>query len=179
MCQHFIQFSQLRQHYRFNLTDEEPEDPIQDYELGPFGRVQSLHARIQYHHLRQGPRNGRGYTDEVQEHIHSLDFCHGASGASDGDQVGHIIGDALVGPSNKKYNFFPQGRYCNANYYHEVEKKVIDFLKKEHEAGRRNAYVFVDFEFHYFAGSNRPKYFTVDWQFSDGAYDVLKEFHNI
>ncbi|CAF1453025.1 unnamed protein product [Adineta steineri] len=148
---------------------DEPDNPIEQYFLGLGGRVESVYAKVHYQNLRVGSRYGCRYTQDIKGFVHSLaGFRQGT------DEVGHIIGDALGGPTNRRYNFFPQCSGGNKAYWHTVEKRIRDFLKQENERRNSSAYVKIRVELFYDAENmNRPTYFMYVWEYSDGSSGYL------
>ncbi|KAJ6645872.1 hypothetical protein Bhyg_01081 [Pseudolycoriella hygida] len=104
-------------------------NPITEIHLGPNGRVEELTAIIKKHHLRPIGQGRRHITSRVRRFVNSLGQVFGHKGVRDSDEVGHIIGDLLGGPSDQTYNFFPQSPHCNMDYYHKVENEIYDYLK--------------------------------------------------
>ncbi len=130
------------------------------------GRVAQLYAEIRYSHLRSGKRSGAGYSKAAKDYVRSLDM-------KVGDQVGHIIGWCLGGPYNYVYNYFPQHPKSNVNFYHELEKKIQQFLR-----ANRNGRVHVRVDFWYDGSNKRPTgmdYYISFWKDADNFdYD---DFH--
>ncbi|CAF3440383.1 unnamed protein product [Rotaria socialis] len=139
------------------IPDDGNEDgnPTKSYSLGPGGRVESVDATITSENLREGPRSGRGYSNDVGKTIRSSD------GYLEKDEVGHLIGDAIGGPRNKIYNFIPQSPKSNKSYYNHNEKITSDYLKSQHEQGNDSAWVKTKIKLYYHdANRNRPTYIS-------------------
>lgn len=91
------------------------------------------------------------------------------------DECGHIAGDALSGPSDKTYNFFPQSPFCNAQYYDLVEKPIYDYLESSTDPDAY-AELFVQMIYvNYFGGvsSDRPAKILVVIKYSDGRSETF------
>ena len=134
--------------------------------------MESVCAKVEFRHLRTGSRVGRGYTEDVKRFIRSLD------GFREGDEIGHIIGDALGGPSGRRYNFFPQSSRANKVYWNAFEKKIREFLKEQNDRNHYNAYVKIRVEFFYNeSNKNRPVGFKYLCEYSDGTVEYF-DFYN-
>lgn len=96
-------------------------------------------------------------------------------GVREQDEVGHLVGDSLRGPSDRTYNFIPQSPHCNLTYYSLVERKIYNYLE-EHD---HQDYVLLSVEMVYidnFKGlsSDRPVMIKVHLKYSNGKESSFK-----
>ena len=133
--------------------------------VGPEGRVEHIQAKLMKNNLRKGPRKGRGYTERIKRFVESLGMVKvekppkGEKRSRVADEVGHVVGDSLCGPTDKTYNFFPTSPYCNMEYYNKVEKPIYEFLDKQWILASI-AHVTLDVQFDYvdyYDYPNRPR----------------------
>ena len=155
-----------------------PSNPVIKVKVGPNGRVEHIQANIKIRHLRKGPRKGRGYTERIKRFVESLGKVQGEKDVREGDEVGHVVGDAFNGPTDRTYNFFPQSPFCNMEYYHKVEKAIHIFLiKQELTPKGDNAHVTLDVQFDYvdyYDYPNRPRRLRIKLVYSDGREESFE-----
>ncbi|CAF1332837.1 unnamed protein product [Adineta steineri] len=143
------------------------------YTLGDKGQVTEIDAIIGYSDLRKGKRVGRGYTNSVKHSVQST------PGYRKRDQVGHIIGDCLGGPSDNKNNFIPQATIANRTQYHQFESVLVEHLKRLHKRGHPSPNAHITGNFSYDdANSSRPTSIKMEAKCSDGmliGMDIYNE----
>lgn len=164
----------------------EPEwsimNPITDVLLGRNGRVEKLEATIRKYHLKPKGQRRHSITARVRRFVESLGLVRSdikyekdETQIRENDEIGHAVGDALSGPNDCTYNFFPQSPNCNMQYYHKVEKAIYNYL----EAHDHDDYVILRLELVYVdymkgLSPDRPRTIKVQIVYSNGKKSTFE-----